>query len=193
MCARTGLPRVEFEPGVSAWKGGDEETITPISILGPSNSSGSQPAAALAVVPAPVAAPAIRAGAAALPAARAAALATAGGLKKLRRKLHAQTARTLFRPPRRSCATSCTTTPGLPPKARLSQVLRAPGSLETAPLVAARVVAVAVEAEVGTGVETGATVEGRTPWAVAAAGRADLTGRAAAAGWAATLGWAATG
>jgi len=68
LCARTGLPRVEFEPGVSAWKGGDEETITPISILGPSNSSGSQPAAALAVVPVPVAAPAIRAGAAALPA-----------------------------------------------------------------------------------------------------------------------------
>lgn len=59
--------------------------------------------------------------------------------------------------------------------------------------MAARVVAVAVEAEVGTGVETGATGEGRTPRAAAAAGRADLTGRAAAAGWAATLGWAATG
>ena len=53
-------------------------------------------------------------------------------------------------------------------------------------------VAEAVEAKVGTGVETGATGEGRTPRA-AAAGRADLTGWAAAAGWAATLGWAATG
>jgi len=58
--------------------------------------------------------------------------------------------------------------------------------------VAARVVAVAVEAEVGTGVETGATGEGRTPRA-AAAGRADLTGWAAAAGWAATMGRAVEG
>lgn len=54
-------------------------------------------------------------------------------------------------------------------------------------------VAVAVEAEVGTGVETGATGEGRTPRAAAAAGRADLTGRAAAAGWAATVGRAVEG